>query len=58
MFGKKETKASFSRGSTTLVAKNTEIIGELKFSGNLIIEGKITGNINTCLLYTSDAADD
>lgn len=47
MFGKKETKASFSRESTTLVAKNTEIIGELKFNGNLIIEGKITGNINT-----------
>ena len=45
MFGKKETKASFSQGSTTLVARNTEIFGDLKFSGNLIIEGKITGNI-------------
>ena len=45
MFSKKETKASFSQGSTTLVARNTEIFGDLKFSGNLIIEGKITGNI-------------
>ena len=52
MFSKKETKASFSQGSTTLVARNTEIFGELKFSGNLIIEGKITGNV-----YASEEVD-
>ena len=52
MFSKKETKASFSQGSTTLVTKNTEIFGELKFNGNLIIEGKINGNI-----YSSEGAE-
>ena len=52
MFSKKETKASFSQGSTTLVARNTEIFGELKFNGNLIIEGKINGNI-----YSSEGAE-
>ena len=45
MFGKKHTRTSFSHGSTTLIARNTEIVGELKFSGELIIEGKVTGNI-------------
>ncbi|MEO0443136.1 MAG: polymer-forming cytoskeletal protein [Pseudomonadota bacterium] len=45
MFGKKETSTSFSAGSTTLVSKNTEIVGDINFSGNLMIEGTIKGNI-------------
>jgi cytoskeletal protein CcmA (bactofilin family) len=53
MFGKKETSASFSAGSTTLVSKNTQIVGDINFSGNLMIEGKITGNI--CVSSGSDA---
>lgn len=31
--------------STTLVARDTEIFGDIKFSGNLEIEGKVHGNI-------------
>jgi cytoskeletal protein CcmA (bactofilin family) len=52
MFGKKETSATFSAGSTTLVSKNTEIVGDINFSGNLMIEGKVTGNV-----YVSSGAD-
>lgn len=32
-------------GATTLIAKTTEIQGDLHFSGNLEIEGTLTGNI-------------
>jgi len=32
-------------GATTLIAKTTEIEGDLHFSGNLEIEGTMTGNI-------------
>lgn len=52
MFGKKAASASFSAGSTTLVSKNTEIVGDINFSGNLMVEGKISGNI-----YVSSGAD-
>ncbi len=52
MFGKKETSTSFSAGSTTLVSKNTEIVGDISFSGNLMIEGKVKGNV-----YVTDGAD-
>lgn len=31
--------------STTLVARDTEIFGDIKFSGNLEIEGHIVGNV-------------
>jgi cytoskeletal protein CcmA (bactofilin family) len=52
MFGKKETSSSLSAGSTTLVSKNTEIVGDINFSGNLMIEGKVTGNV-----YVSSGSD-
>lgn len=52
MFSKKETSTSFSAGSTTLISKNTEVIGDIKFSGNLMIEGTVKGNI-----YVADGAD-
>lgn len=45
MFGKKETSTSYSAGSTTLVSKNTEVVGDINFSGNLMIEGTVKGNI-------------
>lgn len=32
-------------GATTLIARTTEIQGDLHFSGNLEIEGTLTGNI-------------
>ena len=31
--------------STTLIAKDTDIFGDIKFSGNLDIEGSVIGNI-------------
>ncbi|MBX2807589.1 MAG: polymer-forming cytoskeletal protein [Cellvibrionaceae bacterium] len=52
MFGKRETATSFSAGSTTLVSKNTQVVGDILFSGNLMIEGKVTGNI-----YAAEGSD-
>ena len=46
MFGKKETSMSFSAGSTTLISKKTEMTGDVSFSGNLMIEGVVKGNIS------------
>ncbi len=46
MFSKKTTKASFSSASTTLISKNTEIVGDVHFSGTLMIEGHIKGNVS------------
>ena len=42
--GNKENKPVKS-SSTTLIARDTEIFGDIKFSGNLEIEGHIVGNI-------------
>ncbi len=40
----KETKTGKS-SSTTLIARDTELFGDIKFAGNLEIEGHIVGNI-------------
>lgn len=40
----KDTKSPKS-SSTTLIARDTELFGDIKFSGNLEIEGHIVGNI-------------
>lgn len=45
MFGKKDKKTAFAAGGTTLISKNTEIVGDLHFSGTLMIEGRVKGNI-------------
>lgn len=45
MFGKKETKQAGVPGSTTLISKNTEIVGNVHFSGTLMIEGHVKGNV-------------
>lgn len=42
MFGK---SSHLQVGATTLIAKATDIQGDLHFSGNLEIEGTLTGNI-------------
>ena len=42
---KKTTDATKKSSSTTLIAKDTEIFGDIKFSGNLEIEGHIVGNL-------------
>lgn len=50
MFGKKEkvnnTMASSGSNHTTLIARQTEVSGDLHFRGNLVIEGKVNGNVN------------
>ena len=46
MFGK--SKGALSQDSShahTLVSRSTEIVGDLHFTGELIIEGKVKGNI-------------
>jgi len=45
MFNKKEKPMAFASGSTTLVSKSTEIVGDIHFTGNLEIEGRVRGNI-------------
>lgn len=46
MFNKKEKSApKKSSGMTTLVAEGTEILGDVRFSGNLEVEGCVKGNI-------------
>ena len=46
MFGKKnKSMGGFASGSTTLLYKSTEIVGDIHFSGNLEVEGIVRGNI-------------
>jgi cytoskeletal protein CcmA (bactofilin family) len=45
MFGKKDKKTTFAAGGTTLISKNTEVVGDIHFSGTLMIEGHIKGNV-------------
>lgn len=45
MLGNKEKGSFSSSGSTTLISRDTEIIGDIKFAGNLDIEGTVRGNI-------------
>lgn len=45
MFGNKDSSVRVGSTSTTLIARGTEVTGELQFSGNLEIEGVIRGNI-------------
>lgn len=52
MFNKKSKKTAFSAGGTTLISKNTEIVGDIHFSGTLMIEGHIKGNV-----YAVDGED-
>ena len=42
---KKPADSSKKSSSTTLIAKDTEIFGDVKFAGNLEIEGHIVGNL-------------
>ncbi|MGS2724809.1 bactofilin family protein [Porticoccus sp. GXU_MW_L64] len=45
MKNKKTGTAHFNNGATTLIAEGTEISGEVRFHGNLEIEGRVIGNI-------------
>ena len=42
---KKKGAAAFSAGSTTLIASGTHVVGDIRFQGNLEVEGEVTGNI-------------
>jgi cytoskeletal protein CcmA (bactofilin family) len=42
---KKNKSAPFAAGNTTLIAGGTHVIGDIHFSGNLEVEGQITGDI-------------
>lgn len=50
MFSKKEkvdsTMASSGSNHTTLIARQTEVSGDMHFRGNLVIEGKVKGNVS------------
>ena len=47
MIGNKEKGTTFSSSnSTTLISRDTEIVGDIKFGGNLDIEGTVRGNIS------------
>ncbi len=45
MLGSKEKSSFGSSNSTTLIARGTEVVGDIKFSGNLDIEGLVQGSI-------------
>lgn len=45
MFNGKQKGVSQVSGSTTLISRETEIVGDIKFSGTLDVEGTIRGNV-------------
>ncbi len=52
MWGKKENSMGFAAGSTTLISKATEIVGDIHFTGNLEVEGRVRGSI-----FAEDGSD-
>ncbi len=42
---KKTNATHFAAGNTTLIASGTHVMGDIRFAGNLEVEGQITGNI-------------
>lgn len=45
MFGSSNKSSAASGPAHTLISRQTEIIGDMRFAGELIVEGKIRGNI-------------
>ena len=45
MWGKDKEMAIQTSNSTTLISKGSEIIGDIKFSGDIEIQGLVRGNI-------------
>ncbi|MEX2131491.1 MAG: polymer-forming cytoskeletal protein [Pseudohongiellaceae bacterium] len=45
MFGSSDSKIKLHGPANTLISRSTEIVGNIHFSGELIIEGKVKGNI-------------
>lgn len=52
MFGKASETSSTSGPAHTLISRSTEVVGDIHFSGELIIEGRVKGNI-----YAEDDSD-
>ena len=53
MFNKSSEPVKMIGGlSHTLISRTTEIVGDIHFSGELLIEGKVKGNI-----YAEDDSD-
>lgn len=48
MLRKKEKAVMANTGGnhTTLIARHTEVTGDLHFRGNLVVEGKVSGNVS------------
>lgn len=48
MLGKKKTTSSFKANDYkdhSFIAQHTEVVGDIKFTGGLHVEGRVTGNI-------------
>lgn len=45
MLGSKEKGSFGASNNTTLISRDTEVVGDIKFSGNLDVEGVVRGNI-------------
>jgi cytoskeletal protein CcmA (bactofilin family) len=45
MFNKPKVEKTSSGPAHTLISRSTEIVGDIHFSGELIIEGRVKGNI-------------
>ena len=45
MMGKKDQPLTSVTGSTTLIARGTTVTGDIVFSGNLDVEGRVVGSI-------------
>lgn len=43
---KEKTMANTGGNNTTLIARHTEVTGDLHFRGNLVIEGRVNGNVS------------
>ena len=45
MMGRKDKPLTTVQGSTTLIARDAVVTGDIQFSGNLDVEGKVNGSI-------------
>jgi cytoskeletal protein CcmA (bactofilin family) len=46
MFGGQDKNRKYKGKAHTLISESTEVLGDIRFSGELIVEGKVTGSIS------------
>lgn len=46
MFGGQGKNRKYKGMAHTLISESTEVLGDIRFSGELIVEGKVTGSIS------------